>query len=144
MDIIGIIEATLAPLLLVSSTGLLILGVGNRMGRVVDRLREFSREMRSGNIDERRRKVILQQKEVLVFRARLCRNALLNMHLTILFASIASISIYIAQIWHWFEYLLIISFTISLITLIIGASYALYEIALSYHAIVREVSVYLR
>ncbi len=144
MDVISIIEATLAPLLLVSSTGLLILGMGNRMGRVVDRLREFSREIRTGKISEERKKVILKQKDVLVTRARLCRNAMLYFHLTILFVSLTSLFLYISQISRVFEIALIVFFSASLITLIVGSIYALYEIALSYHAILNEVKTYLR
>ncbi len=143
MDAISIIEATLAPLLLVSSTGLLILGMGNRMGRVVDRLREFSREVREG-VSEERMEVIMKQKGVLITRAKLCRNAMMHFHFTILFAAISSILIFLATIWHGVQYFALGFFIISLITLVIGAVYAVYEISLSYTAILRESSVYLK
>ena len=143
MDAITIIQATLAPLLLVSSTGLLILGLGNRMGRVIDRLREFSREVRSG-VSEERMEVIMRQKGVLVTRAKLCRNAMVHFHFTILFAAISSILIFMAMIWDYIQYFALGFFIISLITLLIGSVYAVYEISLSYTAILRESSVYLK
>ncbi len=143
MDAITIIQATLAPLLLVSSTGLLILGLGNRMGRVIDRLREFSREVRSG-VSEERMEVIMRQKGVLVTRAKLCRNAMVHFHFTILFAAISSMLIFMAMIWDYIQYFALGFFIISLITLLIGSVYAVYEISLSYTAILRESSVYLK
>ncbi|NPA76084.1 MAG: DUF2721 domain-containing protein [Euryarchaeota archaeon] len=144
MNVPAVVQITLAPLLLVSSTGLLILGLGNRMGRVIDRLREFSREIRSGGIDEERRKVIMCQKGVLLRRARLCRNAMLHFHLTILFAALSSIFMFFSSLHSVFDYLVLGTFVVSLMTLLIGAIFAALEISLSYSAILREAKVYLR
>ncbi len=143
MHAIEIIQATLAPLLLVSSTGLLILGLGNRMGRVIDRLREFSREMRVG-VSEERKEVIMKQKGVLIMRAKLCRNAMVHFHLTILFAALSSLFTFLATIADFIQYVSLLFFTLSIVTLIIGAIYAVFEISLSYTAILRESSVYLK
>ncbi len=143
MDAITIIQSTLAPLLLVSATGLLILGLGNRMGRVVDRLREFSKEVRDGVNDERK-KVIMQQKGVLVRRVKLCRDAMVHFHLTILFASLSSVFVFGAMLWKYVQYIALLFFALSLLTLLIGAVIAVYEIALSYTAILRESDVYLK
>ncbi len=144
MDITAIVQVTLAPLLLVSSTGLLILGMGNRMGRVIDRLREFSREIRIEGADEYRKEVIMKQKVVLLRRARLCRDAMINFHLTILFAALSSMFMFLSAMHHAFEYAVLISFIISLLTLLFGAIFAALEISLSYSAILREANVYLK
>ncbi len=137
------IEMTLAPLLMVSATGLLILGLGNRMGRVIDRLREFSKEVRSG-INEERRKIIMAQKNVLTIRAKLCRDAMVQFHLTILFSSLTSLFIFSSTIWSITIYLGILFFILSIISLIIGSVIAVYEISLSYSAILRESEYYLK
>ncbi len=143
MDAITIIQATLAPLLLVSATGLLILGLGNRMGRVVDRLREFSKEVREG-VSEERKEVIMNQKGVLIRRVKLCRDAMVHFHLTILFASLSSVFVFGAMIWEFVQYIALIFFALSLVTLLIGSVIAVYEITLSYAAILRESDVYLK
>ncbi len=143
MDAITIIQATLAPLLLVSATGLLILGLGNRMGRVVDRLREFSKEVREG-VPRERKEVIMKQKGVLIRRAKLCRDAMVHFHLTILFASLSSVFVFGAMIWEFVQYIALIFFALSLVTLLIGSVIAVYEITLSYAAILRESDVYLK
>ncbi len=143
MNAITIIQSTLAPLLLVSATGLLILGLGNRMGRVIDRLREFSKEVREG-VPEERKEVIMNQKGVLIRRVKLCRDAMVQFHLTILFASLSSVFIFGAIIWEFVQYIALIFFSLSLITLLIGSVIAVYEIALSYMAILRESDVYLK
>ena len=143
MDAISIIQATLAPLLLVSATGLLILGLGNRMGRVVDRLREFSKEVREG-VPEERKEVIMKQKGVLIRRVKLCRDAMVHFLLTILFTSLSSVFVFGAMIWEFVQYIALIFFALSLITLLTGSVIAVYEIALSYTAILRESNVYLK
>ncbi len=144
MELASLIQATLAPLLLVSSTGLLILGMGNRMGRIIDRLREFSREVRAGEIQEERWTVIMRQKKVLLVRARLCRDAMLNFHLTILFAALSSIFTFFSNMHPALNLMMMGSFVLSLITLFVGAVFAAMEVSLSYSAIVREADVYLR
>ncbi len=143
MHAIDIIEATLAPLLLVSATGLLILGLGNRMGRVVDRLREFSREVRLG-VDEGRKEVIMRQKGVLVRRAKLCRDAMIGFYFTILFSSLTSFFVFGAMLWSYMQYVALFFFVLSLVSLLAGAVISLYEISLSYNAILEESDVYLR
>ncbi len=143
MNAITIIQGTLAPLLLVSGTGLLILGLGNRMGRVIDRLREFSKEVREGVPDERK-EIIMRQKGVLIRRVKLCRDAMVQFHLTILFAALTSTFIFGATLFEYMHYLALLFFSLSLITLLVGAIMAVYEIALSYSAILKEADVYLK
>ena len=143
MDIITLINMSLAPLLLISATGLLILGLGNRLGRIIDRLREFSKEVREGGVDESRKKVILKQKKVLLHRGELCRNAMVYYHLTVMFTSLSSIFIFIAALWEDFQYVVMLTFVVSVVTLIIGSIYAAFEITLSYEAIKREAREYL-
>ena len=143
MNAITIIQGTLAPLLLVSGTGLLILGLGNRMGRVIDRLREFSKEVREG-VPDGRKEIIMRQKGVLIRRVKLCRDAMVQFHLTILFAALTSTFIFGATLFEYMHYLALLFFSLSLITLLVGAIMAVYEIALSYSAILKEADVYLK
>ncbi len=143
MDIITLINMSLAPLLLISATGLLILGLGNRFGRIIDRLREFSKEVREGDVDENRKKVILKQKKVLIRRGYLCRNAMVYYHLTVMFTSLSSIFIFITFLWDALQYIAMLTFVVAVITLIMGSIYAAFEITLSYEAVKREAQEYL-
>ena len=43
MDVIYILEGALAPISLISPVGLLLLGLGNRIGRIIDCIRKFFR-----------------------------------------------------------------------------------------------------
>ncbi len=143
MDVISLITMTLAPLLLISATGLLILGLGTRLGRIIDRLREFSREARSRNISEERMKVILHQKEILLRRGEMCKNSLVHYHLTIMFTAISSVFIFLSAVWEFFQYFALGTFILALLTLLIGSIYAVVEIACSYAAVRKEAEVYL-
>ncbi len=143
MDLLPIITTTLAPLLLISATGLLILGLGTRLGRIIDRLREFSREARSSEISSERMKVILQQKKILLSRGKMCKNSLVHYHLTVMFTAVSSLFIFLSAVWEPFQYFALSTFIFALITLFIGSVYAVIEITYSYAAVKKEADVYL-
>ena len=143
MDLLSIITATLAPLLLISATGLLILGLGTRLGRIIDRLREFSREVRSRDISAERMHVILQQKKILLKRGEMCKNSLVHYHLTVMFTAISSLFIFLSGAWEVFQYFALATFIVALLTLLIGSIYAAIEITYSYAAVKKEAEVYL-
>ncbi|MCD6370752.1 MAG: DUF2721 domain-containing protein [Thermoplasmata archaeon] len=143
MDVISLITMTLAPLLLISATGLLILGLGTRLGRIIDRLREFSQEVRSWDISEERMKVILHQKEILLRRGEICKNSLVYYHFTIMFTAVSSVFIFLSAVWEFFQYFALATFILALLALLIGSIYAVLEISCSYAAVKKEAEVYL-
>ncbi len=137
------ISETLAPILLVSATGLLILGLGNRMGRITDRIRKFNDEVRNGTVSESRWDIIQAQKDTLIRRLKLCRNAMLQYHLTILFTSISSIMVFLKYFDSCCAYGAVLALAMALMSLFAGSVYAVREIMLSYVAVLKEASFYL-
>ncbi len=143
MDVIYILQSSLAPILLISAVGLLLLGLGNRTGRIIDRLRKFSDEVRRGEVSQERWNIIQLQKGTLVKRLKLCRNAMLYYYLTILFTSISSIMSFLQFFHHSFGYLAVIALALALGSLFIGAVFAVYEVLFTYTAVMRETDFYL-
>jgi len=143
MDVIYILQGALAPLLLISAVGLLLLGLGNRTGRIIDRIRKFSDEVRKGEVSQERWNIIQTQKDTLIKRLKLCRNAMLNYYLTILFTSVSSIMSFLQFFHNVFGYVAVFALALALLFLFIGAIYAVYEVLFTYTAVMKEADFYL-
>ncbi len=86
-----LIVQMVSPAVMVSACGLMLLGLGNRYARVVDRIRAFAGEMRglqklgaaASPVDAERLRVLNVQIPDLFRRGRLLRNAVLFCHTAI-------------------------------------------------------------
>jgi hypothetical protein len=86
-----LIVQMVSPAVMVSACGLLLLGLGNRYARVVDRIRAFAAEVRqlqgvdtsASPVDAERLRVLNVQISDLFRRGRLVRNAILFCHTAI-------------------------------------------------------------
>ncbi len=82
-DLLPILQTAIGPVILISGVGLLLLGMTNRLGRIVDRTRTLKAQL--GNVTDEERKTILTEMSILWCRARLVR-------LAILFASVSALA----------------------------------------------------
>lgn len=73
-EIIPILQTAIAPTILISGVGLLLLTMTNRLGRVIDRSRVLVKEIR--NTDQEGRTKYEKQLKVLWRRAKLTRMAI--------------------------------------------------------------------
>ncbi len=137
-----IISAALAPILLISGAGLLALSVQNRYGRVIDRIRDFDREIRNEKIDKKRIESIEVQTGILIKRGRYLRNSLFFLFSTVLLASLSSFFILgEAMTYVRLEFPATLSFSIALISMFTGMFFAILDVALSYRAIEMEIDI---
>jgi len=148
LSIIDLIQASLAPLLLISAGGLLALTLQNRYGRIIDRIRVFDEEIRNCYPDchealkERRMKSIKEQTVELLRRGRYLRNSLTCVMASMFLSALTSIFISAQAIAGSFFTPIIFSvFSGALISLLIGVSYAVKEVLLSYDAIQMEIEM---
>ena len=74
VNLLAVIQAAIAPVVLISGVGLLLLTLSARLGRIVDRTRLVATELRSAPADERN--ALEHQLSVLRHRAGLIRLAL--------------------------------------------------------------------
>lgn len=96
----ALVQTALIPMVTVSANGLLMLGIQNRYGRIIDRIRQFDAEMREMKYGKRtkahalRARSIKKQIPILLERGKLVRNSLFCFLLSIILAVLTSASIF--------------------------------------------------
>lgn len=93
-DLIPILQSAIGPVILVSGVGLLLLSMTNRYGRVIDRARLLTREMR-GLSEVRERSNLADQLRVLLRRARIIRAAIAMAASSVLLAALLVIALFL-------------------------------------------------
>jgi hypothetical protein len=133
-DLIGTLQLSISPVILISGIGLIILSLTNRFGRIVDRTRQLSVEYRSSSsIDQER---ILSELKILTIRAKVIRNSNLLAVLSVLLVSFIIIGLFGSTLYHFnMTYLLIILFISSIISLILSLGLFIYDLDLSLKAL---------
>lgn len=95
-DLAHVIQAAVAPVVLISGVGLLLLTMTNRLGRIVDRARALVRELPSaGDIGRMR---IQAQLQILIRRARLVRLAVTLASASVLLAGALVAVLFVAAV----------------------------------------------
>ena len=130
MDAIQTIQSMLAPAMMISSCGLLFLGLQNRYGRIVDRLRQFNREKEDSPSENL--KVLEIQIRQLALRGKLQRNALSCLLFAVIFFICTSFLILISI------KLAIVSFLIGMVSVLAGVVFAWFELITSYRTVMME------
>lgn len=140
----ALVQTALIPMVTVSANGLLILGIQNRYGRIIDRIRQFDAEMRAmkskdrtSTADKIRVESVRRQKPILLERGRLVRNSLFCFLLSILLAVLTSASIFIEKVAGFgTAYLTFGLFSISMLSMMVALFFASREMAISYTTLV--------
>jgi hypothetical protein len=134
-NLTGVLQASISPVALISGVGLLILSVSNRLGRVMDRLRELLDRRQSGASDSH----IANQITVLHRRARLLRNSLTAAALCALLASALVLLLFtVAMFGARLELLVMAVFALSLLSLIASLVLFIFDINHSLRAVEEE------
>jgi hypothetical protein len=96
-DLIPILQVAIGPVILISGVGLLLLTMTNRFGRIIDRTRQLSRELRSVQSPERER--ALAQLDILLTRARIVRGAIAAASVSVLLAAVLIIVLFVSALF---------------------------------------------
>lgn len=133
-DLVGPLQLSIGPVILISGVGLIILSLTNRLGRIVDRTRQLSIEYRVSSDEDLER--IFSELKILTTRAKVIRNSNMLAVLSVLFVSLIIISLFASALYNLdTSYLLITLFTCSIISLIVALSLFIYDIELSLEAL---------
>jgi hypothetical protein len=134
--LIEIIKGMLAPGIMISACGLLLLGMGNKYALVVNRIRTLNTEFRQLKEDNIiRRESILTQLPLLIRRMKIVQNAVFLYTISI---ALFIFSIFIIGIFFLFGKTSFLSsfafilFIAALLSLLIGVIYAAREVRLGY------------
>lgn len=97
-DLVPILQVAITPVILISGVGLLLLTMTNRFGRIIDRTRQLSRELRAAIGEDNER--IIAQLTILLRRARLARAAIALAGFSVLCAAVLIIALFGVALLH--------------------------------------------
>ena len=137
-SVVQILTACIAPVIVISGIGLLLLSITNRYGRAIDRARLIMRELQHSDADTRH---LEQQLRHTHQRARLLRGSMIFGSLSIFFVSLMILSLFAEQVMQaHFDYVALPFFAACLISLLISIYYSIRDITLSLTALELEMS----
>lgn len=150
-SIVEIIQLMLAPGLMISACGLLLLGMNNKYSLVVNRIRLLNDERRKivHKLDDKnfnyhenvRLASISKQLDALVFRVTLVRNAVLSYTVAVALFVLTSLSIGAEEIFsiNRLTSVITILFSLGMLSVLTGVIFAAYETYKGYEIVRFEV-----
>jgi uncharacterized membrane protein YqjE len=136
-QLIPVLQTAIGPVILISGVGLLLLSLTNRFGRAVDRTRQMLREMRAAAGDDKKR--FAGQVENIYQRARLIQRAIIFATVSLLFAAVLIITLFVTALMKMESALLIsLLFICCLASLILSLIAFIMDIRLSLQALKLE------
>jgi len=154
LTVIQIIQLMLAPAVMISACGLLLLSINNRYSLVVNRIRLLNEEKRRLMLkvgdkkpeteDNVRLESIAKQIELLVFRGKLVRNSVITFIVGIALFVLTSFLIGILSFLSFkdLNYFIIAAFLLGMISVFIGTIYMGLEAKKGYEIILFEVKAH--
>ncbi|HEX9006386.1 MAG TPA: DUF2721 domain-containing protein [Bacteroidota bacterium] len=136
------LQTSISPIAMISGIGLLLLSMTNRLGRTTDRARLVSDAIARCGAEEEQR--LLPQVRILYRRSRILRAAITLGTVSILFVSILIMMLFAITTWGWnIQYLVLIVFVLSLLSLIASLLLFLEDLTLALKALRHEVGEHL-
>ena len=143
-QLIRILSASIAPVVAISGVGLLLLSMTNRYSRVIDRAREFVREI-DGTQEDTRRELLVEQVRIIYRRARILRLAIMLSSASILFVAITVLSLFAEQVLEArADYISVPCFGLSMAALLGSLYFFIRDVSISLVALELEIALYNR
>lgn len=95
-DLVPILSFAVGPVILISGVGLLLLSMTNRFGRVIDRARQLTVELRSAEGDHRTS--VARQLRILMRRAAIVRASITGAAVSLLLAAVLVITLFASAV----------------------------------------------
>ena len=140
--LIRILTASIAPVIVISGVGLLLLSMTNRYGRAIDRSRELTRDLDAA-ADEARRRLLAEQVQIIYHRAVSLRRAIILSSASIFFVSVTVLSLFTGQVLGApVDYVSVPCFGLCLLCLLGSLYYFLQDVGTSLKALELEIAPY--
>ena len=138
-EVVPVLQVAVAPVILISGVGLLLLTLTNRFGRATDRTRQLLHEMRDGSAGDRPR--LANQVEVIYRRAGLIQISIVMSALSALAAAMLILTIFLSVLLKWqLAALVSLFFVCCLICLVVSLITFIMDIRLSLKALKLELN----
>ena len=145
VSVVQILTASIAPVIVISGVGLLLLSITNRYGRVIDRARLLVRDLVESDPESARRRHLNDQLRFTNQRAHMLRSSMLYASTSIFFVSLTVLSLFAEQLLKFQQdFIALESFALCLISLVVSMYYSIRDITVSLAALDLEVSERLR
>lgn len=130
-QLLRILSASIAPVIVISGIGLLLLSMTNRYSRVIERARELIKDLDATG-EEPRRKLLVEQIQIIYRRARILRLAIILSAVSILFVAVTVLSLFTGQvIGAQVDYLSVPCFGVSLLALLGSLYFFIRDVTIS-------------
>ena len=142
-DLIPTLQLAIGPVILISGIGLILLSMTNRFGRIIDRSRILTEDLRRAPRAAHGR--ILAQLEILADRARTLRGAIALSTISVLLAAILVISLFLGALLQLnMAAFIVILFVLCMLSLIVSLLMFILDLRLSLEAFWLEMPARLR
>lgn len=133
-DLIPTLQLAVGPVILISGVGLILLSMTNRFGRVIDRSRILTEDLRRAPRSARAK--VLAQVRILARRARIVRAGIALAALSVLFAAILVISLFLGALLQLgMVTLIVVLFILCMLSLIASLILFMSDVSLSLRAL---------
>ena len=140
--LIRILSASIAPVIVISGVGLLLLSMTNRYSRVLERARELVKEIDAAP-DESRRGLLVEQLQITYRRARILRRAIILSSVSILFVALTVFSLFANQVLGAaVDYVSVPCFALCLVALAGSLYFFIRDVGISLTALELEIGGY--
>ena len=139
--VVQILTASIAPVIVISGVGLLLLSITNRYGRVIDRARVLMQELQDSDPEGADVRHLEDQLRHTHQRARVLRASMIFCSCSIFFVSLTILSLFAEQVFHLaLDFVGLPFFALCLLSLVISIYYSIRDIVLSLTALELELS----
>ena len=136
ISVVQILTASIAPVIVISGVGLLLLSITNRYGRAIDRARALMNELDRSDPASAQVKHLSEQLRHTHQRARLLRASLIFASGSIFFVSLTILALFAEQVFHLQrDYIALPFFAASLVALVVSIYYSIRDITVSLDAL---------
>src|SRR5215472_7859711 len=98
ISVVQILTASIAPVIVISGVGLLLLSISNRYGRAIDRARLLARDLSEIDPENARRRHLTEQLRLTNDRAHILKRSMLYSSMCIFFVSLTILSLFAEQL----------------------------------------------
>jgi len=140
-SVVQILTASIAPVIVISGVGLLLLSITNRYGRAIDRARALMDSLEHSDPNSARIKHLEEQLRHTHQRARLLRASMTYASASIFFVSLMVVSLFLEQVLGLQrDFLALPLFALCLLCLVASMYYSIRDITLSLDALELQIA----
>ena len=97
-SVVQILTASIAPVIVISGVGLLLLSISNRYGRAIDRVRLLARDLSESDPGSARRRHLAEQLPLTNDRPHILNRSMLYSSVCIFFVAVSILSLFAEQL----------------------------------------------